>query len=117
MIRWTDLTPEERSLFGNEAGATWNEKLVPELVYTSFGQHDFYYMRGGNIIDKVRADFYMLGYMVVDAANQDMLWKMFWYSLVAIIYFLAVFIFGVFYFEFGKQKTRAQIIEEANKLF
>lgn len=110
-IKWWDLTESEKASFKNEAGSGWNEKLVPEFIYTSFSQHDFYYTRGGTLKDKAKADLYLLGYMLLDSANQDMIVKMFLYSIISGIYFLFASLFGVFSFRFGRYLTKEEILK------
>lgn len=109
---YSDLTQEEKELFGNEAGSGWTEKIVPEWIYTCFGQHDFYYALGGDLQDKTRADLYLFGYMVLDAAKQKFIVLMLWYILIALIYLIGLTIFGLFFFPFGRKLTSKQAVEK-----
>jgi len=96
--RWSDLTTDEQACYGNGCGAGPIFSMAPELLFNAdCRQHDFYYGRGGDIIDKMEADILFYGHMLKSINSaKDRLYKKIPLFLMATLYFLAVFTFGAF---------------------
>ena len=75
---FTDLTPEQQATFGN--GCTF----VPDFHYTaSCRHHDFNYVRGYRLVDKLKADWDMCRLMWADSHK--------WYHyIVTTLYYLGL---------------------------
>lgn len=121
---YSDLIPKKKKLFeeviSNGIGPSeprWLYKLLqwimPKwLTHASGHQHDFYYRRGGNEIDRHEADikFYL---MILQDAREGTP-NYFLYLLRRIrawLYYKAVSIFGYKYFSYGPYKTIDEILE------
>jgi len=114
-VSWSELTAAEKKTIekGGFCGAKF--LLIPQFIFkASCSQHDFYYSRGGNFSDLCRANLWFYSAMLDDCARYNFI-KMFFFFLVATVYFLAVSIFGVFFFRFGKYKTKRQILLSFSK--
>lgn len=119
-VSWRDLTDEEQSLIPNSPGAG-NFVVIIGIVFEHFGfefgnynfsQHDMYYVAGGNIIDKLKADILMLLYMLVDSFYQDSLWQgLLIFFIVAPLAFVLVSTVGLMFFTFGPYITKDEIIQ------
>ena len=90
-----------------ECGTTPNKILrLPSFCFlASCKKHDLGYRRGGGILDKFESDWTFFKYMCVDIYNLDDAYvnKGFFY-VFATVYFVSVFIFGVFAFQWGKYR-------------
>jgi hypothetical protein len=94
-----DLTPQQQATFGNGCS------LVPDFHYTaSCRHHDFNYIRGGGLADKVKADWDMCRLMWADS-------RFLWHYCVTIIYWLGLTFLPFPYF-FFKWSSRYLTKEE-----
>ena len=99
---FSQLTKEQQETFGN--GCSW----VPDFIFTAnCRHHDFNYIRGGSIKDKIKADYDMCRLMWGDSTK----W---WHYLVTITYYLGLTLlpFSYILFEWGTSyKTLEEILE------
>ena len=103
---FSELTLEEQATFGN--GCTF----VPDFHYTaSCRHHDYQYLRGGGLYDKVRADWIMCRLMLNDS------YKL-WHYIVTVIYWLGLTFLPFSYVFFwwtkfwkGNYRTNEEILE------
>ena len=106
MLRYRDLTPEQKAEICNGCGGKGGFIDPPEfLFHASCNQHDFYYWRGGTEEDREKVDNAFYRYMQLDIANEDSRIKRIYYEVLAYLYYKAVRVFGKRYFSYGKQKT------------
>lgn len=116
MIRWRDLTPYEQQHFGNGIwpDLKWFNRFSKYFQFcfkANWRQHDFYYSRGGGLLDKLKADIVFYWYMLVDLCDTSHCIKdVLKYFAIATIYFIIVSIFWFFNFTWGKYKTKCEII-------
>lgn len=77
--------------------------LLPQFIFrASCEKHDELYERGGGLREKLQADVWFYSYMLEDIAEyQSSAWKMMFYLFMATLYFLAVLVFGVFFFRWN----------------
>lgn len=114
--RWRNLTPEQQASFGNGCGAVKSWFDPPELIFeASCRQHDFYYLRGGGLSDKLRADFWFGWLMLRNAFSQRKLLSQIIYTPLALIYWAAVFLFGWFAFNWGRPAQTTEMIMHLDK--
>ena len=110
MLHWTELTKEQQSQFEG-CGPGKAQFLIPQFIFkASCRQHDFYYWRGGNLIDKAKADTYFYVFMLEDVQLKPK-HRWFYWSM-ATLYFVMVSIFGCFAFSWGNQKTLEDLIKD-----
>ena len=107
---FSHLTPEQQKTFGNGCGLYSKWLRVPQFAFkASCRHHDFLYVVGGGIKDKIYADWHFFVAMVYDAKDSK---RPVFYTLMAILYLLGVTIFGVFAFHWSTQyRTLAEILE------
>jgi len=111
MLRYRDLTPEQKAKITNGCGGKGGFINPPEfLFHASCNQHDFYYWRGGIEADRKKADDTFYKYMQLDIVNENSMIKRIYYEMLAYSYYKAVRIFGKKYFNYGKQKTMKDLI-------
>jgi len=111
MLRYRDLTPEQKLKITNGCGGKGGFINPPEfLFHASCNHHDFYYWRGGTEADRKKADDTFYKYMQMDIANENSMIKRIYYEMLAYSYYKAVRIFGKKYFRYGKQKTMKDLI-------
>ncbi len=134
VVRWGDLTRSEQNSFGNGCGgnpsaivdvfrqsglksAAWLTmrlfSLVPQFKFEfSCRQHDFYYARGGGLFDKTRADFMALACWISDAWKRKYFYGIgnVFYTCAGMLYFVLISTVGIFFFKWGKQKTKNEIL-------
>ena len=98
------------------------------LVDASCRMHDVYYLRRGNLIDKCMGDWHFYRLMLKDVFNyttdfvlkpKAVINRVFAIALAiplllilvafSTAYFLAVFVFGLFVFEYGEYRTWSEI--------
>lgn len=110
-IHWGELKKKDKILIEKKGkcGATF--LMIPQFCFkASCSQHDFYYRRGGNLADKMRADIQFYSAMLFDCT--ELIWyKMIFLFTMATIYFIMVSVFGILFFTFGKYKTKTQILK------
>jgi hypothetical protein len=107
MLRYRDLTPEQKTKICNGCGGKGGFINPPEfLFHASCNQHDFYYWRGGTETDRKEADDTFYKFMQLDVVVEDNFIKRNYYSLIAFVYYKAVRLFGRKYFNYGKRKTK-----------
>lgn len=99
---FSNLTLQQQTSFGN--GCTF----VPDFIFTAdCRHHDFNYVRGGWLKDKLKADWDMCRYMWKDSYK----W---WHYVVTVIYWvgLTVLPFPYFFFNWGRYLTLEEILAE-----
>lgn len=100
---FTDLPIEVQQSFGNGCS------FVPDFIFTASCQiHDFQYVRGKGIKDKLRADWIMCRLMWSDSSKL-------WHCLVTILYYLGLTLLPFSYLFFNwntRYLTIEEIIEE-----
>lgn len=114
-ISWNDLPKEDWEHFckfvsNGCGGSKFQSHLLNDFLYgkqkkASCDIHDFNFVRGGNWIDFLEANFIMFAKQVEDAFNKRSL-PMF---LLSFVYYTAVSTAGIFYFSWGDYKTIEEI--------
>lgn len=107
--KFSDLTPEQQKTFGNGCGLYSRWLRVPQFAFkASCRHHDFLYVVGGGIKDKLYADWHFFVIMLNDAKDSK---KPVFYSLMALAYFLAVSTLGLFAFHWScEYRTLEQVL-------
>lgn len=84
MLRWSDLTDEEKKGVSNGCGSKGFIVPIPNFTFkASCDQHDFYYWRGGNGKLRARVDKDFLDAMLDDS-------KTYWHKVWAYTYYRGV---------------------------
>lgn len=99
---FSNLTLQQQTSFGN--GCTF----VPDFIFTAdCRHHDFNYVRGGWLKDKIKADWDMCRHMWHDSYK----W---WHYVVTVVYWvgLTVLPFPYFFFNWGRYLTLEEILAE-----
>lgn len=114
ILRYRDLSIEEKKLITNGCGGKGGFVKPPQFFFkASCNQHDFYYWRGGDWLDRFHADWEFYKAMILDIRENVKNYKLktrFYYFIIATIYFLAVRIFGSNFFSYSKKlKTRKNL--------
>jgi len=113
---WSQLTKEQQECFGIDrgcgAGKTWF--LIPQFIFRADCKiHDYYYKRGGNFFDFVYSNVMFYAYMLKDVADYPHKpHKKLLYFNMATLYFIAVSVFGVFCFNWGKYRDIKEVLGE-----
>ena len=104
MLKYSSLNEDQKSKICNGCGAKgWFIKPPQFLFRASCNQHDFYYWRGCNENDRLKADKEFYRYMKIDC--EDYVWhKKAYYRVIAYVYFKAVRLFGKKFFYYGNSK-------------
>ena len=109
-IRYRHLTDEQRELICNGCGVKGGFIRPPygEFFKGLCNHHDFNYFIGHTITDKIKADIQLFIAMIskiwLGEVLDDSIFSWFiksYYSLWAVLYFIAVSIFGIKFFYFG----------------
>lgn len=115
-LRWSSLTEKQQIKVSNGCGpgSGFLEKIVPELLFNaSCRQHDFYFRRGGGLLDFFEANVMFYAHMIQSVTSHSKSpWKRFLGFLAASIYVKAVTLFGWILFDFGPYKTWEEIKKE-----
>ena len=99
MIRYRDLTPEQKAVICNGCGPKSRWIPVPEFfMHASCDHHDFNYWLGHTILDRLKADLQFYKEMRRDAG-----WNPLKLSVV-LTYFLAVRAFGSVCFHYADRE-------------
>jgi hypothetical protein len=119
-VNWSDLSFVEQITWGETRGCgpgRW-AFFIPQFIFkASCLQHDLYYSRGGDIVDKFEADVMFLAYMLKDInAKYDKWYKKLFYVAMAKLYFIAVTIYGPFCFTWGRYRTKVELLHPKPKL-
>lgn len=118
-VSWHDLTEAEKEIVGNVPGAgvftdaiDWmlNDCIGLTFNNFTFGPHDWAYVRGGGVWDKVKSDIQMFLYILIDATEQKNILKGLAAVLMAPVAFLTVFTFGFFFFDFVPYRTKREAL-------
>lgn len=112
LFKYRDLTDKQVEILtenGELNGCGGKAGIInpPDFIFNAKClQHDFYYWRGGNEIDRYNADleFYLI--MLEDAHNSKHYWI---YRFWAYLYFRAVRTFGYKFFHYGEKRTAKDI--------
>ena len=119
---WNELTPAQQAYINNNddfACGTLPNKIfrLPSFCFEASCQaHDYSFRHGRHLCDFMRANNGFVKRMFKDIWNKDDAYinKAFYY-LMAILYWVAVSIFGVFAFNWGKDyKSIETIINESS---
>lgn len=124
-VSWHSLTKTEKFLVGNVPGAgstewftNWllNEYFAFKFSNFAFGPHDWAYIRGGGVRDKVKSDLQMLFYLWVDALEQETILKgLLLFFIVAPLAFLTVLTLGFIFFDFVPYRSKQDAMWEVKK--
>ena len=99
MIRYRDLTEEQKAIICNGCGPKGGWVPVPDfLFHASCDQHDFQYWLGCTEADRRKADHQFLVEMLIDAGDDEAL------QTIAITYWMAVRLFGAACFHYADQE-------------
>jgi len=100
MLRYKDLTPEQRKQICNGCGTKGGLIKVPNFIFkASCNQHDFYYWRGGSERDRKIAD--KAFYKAMREDIKSVKWNLKpYYHIWAFGYYRAVRFFGKKYFNY-----------------
>lgn len=114
MLRYRDLSNSEKKDITNGCGGKGGIINPPEFLFNaSCNQHDFYYWRGGNWIDRLKADWGFYLEMLKDislATKWYQILRKILYIFIATIYFFAVRLIGWKFFEYrDKMKTKKDL--------
>lgn len=114
---YSSLSATEKKIIGKGCGpgVGFLEWLIPDLLFhADCKQHDFYYARGGGLFDKVEADLMFFAYMTKSINDKvNGFFKKLGYFICAKFYFMSVSIFGVFLWNWGRYRTKQEIIRSA----
>lgn len=121
-LHFHHLTPFEVKCICNGCGGKGGKIDPPEFLFNaSCNQHDFYYWRGGNESDRLKADIMFYNEMKADAKDETKLVKRLLYIAMAFVYYRAVRRAGKKFFNYtDKPMTREDLTlyikEERTKL-
>ena len=107
---FSQLTPKQQRTFGNGCGAGAVLLNVPDFIFTAdCRHHDFNYLRGGTLGDKLKADWDFFRLMFNDARKSN---HPVFYSFVSVVYWLGLTIlpFSYFMYHYGKWRTIDEIL-------
>jgi len=111
ILRYSQVTKEQLSLFANGCGGKGSWIPIPEFIFhASCNQHDFYYWRGGTEEDRKIADDAFYKYMKEDIKRAKWYLRGY-YRGWAFLYYTAVRVKGKYYFSYGEMKTMEDVIE------
>ena len=106
ILHYKDLTIKQIAKISNGCGGGKTALFIPNFIFEAdCCHHDFYYWRGGNIFDKLKADWLFYYYMIRDVKRQKHIEPKVFYFLMATIYYIMVSVLGLPFFHFGKQRT------------
>jgi hypothetical protein len=116
--KWSQLTNEQKSALKrkgklNSCGGKYSHPLIPNFIFTdSCNQHDFYYERGGDIIDKLEGDLMFVAHMIKQINDHyDRWYKKLPLTFVAVfVYLPAVTVLGLLGFEWGQYRSFDDIL-------
>jgi len=111
MIKYSDLTDNQKSLITNGCGAKGGFINPPDFIFkASCNQHDFYYWRGMDEEDRKKADNAFYKYMRIDISEVSFHKKPY-YHLWAFSYYSMVRLFGKKYFSYAyRYKTLEDLL-------
>ncbi len=122
--RWKHLSVEQQREFGNGCGAAWMDEsaagrwLKHHLFNWFFeaccAHHDFGYIKGGNLRDKLDCDWKFMRAMWRDVdrlRRRGRIGKMLVASVLVPLFYAAVSVGGFPSFHFGKQRSLCEILE------
>lgn len=98
---FSDLTIEQQQNFGD--GCSW----VPDFIFTaSCRHHDFNYGRGGNVLDKIKADYDLCRLMWNDAQKplEYLITGLYWLGLSTLP-------LPYFFFTYGPYRDKEDILD------
>jgi hypothetical protein len=101
MKHFSNLTGRQQESFGN--GCTF----VPDFIFTAnCRHHDFNYCRGGNILNKLKADWDMASHMWSDSSKL-------WHYTVTAIYLAGLILLPISYlfFTYGYWRSIEEILQ------
>ena len=110
MLKYRDLTPEQKDKICNGCGGKGGFINPPEfLFHASCNKHDSLYSIGGSEEDREEADktFYKL--MKLDISKEPNRFKRYYYSAWAYTYYKAVRKFGYEFFSYGPKHTLEEL--------
>jgi len=113
MLRYRDLTPEQKKFICNGCGSKGAFVKVPNFLFlASCNKHDFYYWRGKSQEDRQKADDSFYRWMKKDIATA-VWYKKPYYHVWAYVYYKAVVIEGREHFSYrDSYKTVEDLIRE-----
>jgi hypothetical protein len=107
MIRYCDLTDEQKAIICNGCGPKGGWVPVPDfLFHASCDHHDFNYWLGCTEDDRRKADHEFLVEMLKDASDDEEMQK------IAITYWMAVRLFGAFCFHYADHERNEKDLME-----
>lgn len=114
-IGWSQLTPEQQEAVSNGCGAGGKIlcKLVPELLFhSSCDQHDYYFRRGGGLLDFIEANVMFYAHMIksITGHTKNPVKRLLGF-LAATFYLSCVTVFGWILFNWGAYKKISDIIK------
>lgn len=114
MIKYADLTPEQKKFVCNGCGGKGGWINPPEfLFHASCNHHDFKYWQGCTEEDRLKADKEFYEAMKVDVSNAKWFLKPYYHTW-AWTYYKAVQISGKKFFHYGdRKKDLPDLIREA----
>ena len=103
MLKYKDLTPEQKDKICNGCGGKGGFINPPEfLFHASCNHHDYLYFIGGSELDRTKADNVFYKYMKLDVAREMNKYKRVYCSIWAYTYYKAVRLFGYKYFNYKR---------------
>ena len=110
-LHYRELTDGQKASLCNGCGGGKYALFIPNFIFLAdCCQHDFYYWRGGNLWDKIRGDYWFYYYMLKDVWNVKHYDLKLFYFIIATIYYIIVSVLGIFFFNWGKQRTKNDLI-------
>lgn len=78
--------------------------FIPQFIFNASAcKHDEYYKKGGGLVEKVMADSFFFSFMLEDISEGGYRFcRRYFYFSMATLYFLAVSLFGVFFFNWHR---------------
>jgi hypothetical protein len=107
-LHFTDLSEYDKKYICNGCGPKKCKHKFPDYIFTTACNfHDFRYWRGGNELDRINADLYLLLDMInaiLFTRNLGIIQGIY-YFIWATVYYLSCLIGGWGFFLYGKRKT------------
>ena len=112
-IKYRDLTDIQKKFICNGCGGKGGFINPPEfLFHADCNRHDFNYFLGYRFIDKLKADWQFYKAMLEDCLQAKTFFKYLLYAFLATVYYIAVSIFGVFFFNFSDHEVTKEELED-----
>ena len=111
-LEYDEMADEVKEQFISECGPARSFiKTRCNLFKASCRIHDWNYTAGGSEKDRKRADFGFFKRCAQNATNLNNPWRIWYYMLIATLWYLAIRLFGWHYFNYGPYRNVQEILE------